>query len=763
MDDLFTHAATKSENDPAARMAQLAKELDHHNKLYYQEATPEISDAEYDKLYRELEDLEKAHPELADPNSPTKRVGGAPLDAFESVEHLIPMLSIDDVFELSDEQLEQEPEGTPRETELIAFYKRLQKNLGQEHIPVTVEPKLDGVAVSLVYRNGKLDYAATRGDGKRGDLITENVRTIRSIPLTLTGDAPELLEVRGEIFMPNSAFAKMNEERDEAGLQTFANPRNATAGTLKQLDSREVAKRPLAFLAHGLGAYDGPELATEDAFHALLDELSIPRNHPVWHAENLEVLLKAVTQLNEERHGYDYATDGAVVKALSRADREKLGFTSRAPRWAAAYKFLPEQAETLLKDITIQVGRTGVLTPVAELEPVLVSGTTVSRATLHNQDEIDRKDVRIGDHVIIEKAGEIIPAVVKVLTEKRSSDSQPYSLFNAVDGKCPSCHGPISKEEGMVAWRCTNFACPAQAVTGIKQFASRKALDIDGVGTSVAEAVVRDGLVKTPLDLFKLDLLTLTELNLGTKFEPRLFGEKRASKVLESLEAAKSKPLSLWLYAMGIRNIGESAAQEVSRLHEKLTDIPNSEILKLNAERGLKDNWVKQNPVNPQKESISSQEKERRKKIADEYKPRIKELNEILAEYQISPELGGVASQSLLDFFQSEAGMVVLNKLASLQINPASSNYQPKPSQSSTISSPVSGRTFVITGTLSRPRPEFKKQIEALGGKVSGSISGKTDYLLAGENAGSKLDKAEKLGVKVLDEESYLSLINSSQ
>ncbi|SHJ23486.1 DNA ligase (NAD+) [Rubritalea squalenifaciens DSM 18772] len=735
MDDLFTHAATKSENDPAARMAQLAKELDHHNKLYYQEATPEISDAEYDKLYRELEDLEKAHPELADPNSPTKRVGGAPLDAFESVEHLIPMLSIDDVFELSDEQLEKEPEGTPRETELIAFYKRLQKNLGQEHIPVTVEPKLDGVAVSLVYRNGKLDYAATRGDGKRGDLITENVRTIRSIPLTLTGDAPELLEVRGEIFMPNSAFAKMNEERDEAGLQTFANPRNATAGTLKQLDSREVAKRPLAFLAHGLGAYDGPELATEDAFHSLLDELSISRNHPVWHAKNLDSLLKAVSQLNEERHGYDYATDGAVVKVLSRADREKLGFTSRAPRWAAAYKFLPEQAETLLKDITIQVGRTGVLTPVAELEPVLVSGTTVSRATLHNQDEIDRKDVRIGDHVIIEKAGEIIPAVVKVLTEKRSSDSQPYSLFNAVDGKCPSCHGPISQEEGMVAWRCTNFACPAQAVTGIKQFASRKALDIDGVGTSVAEAVVRDGLVKTPLDLFKLDLLTLTELNLGTKFEPRLFGEKRASKVLESLEAAKSKPLSLWLYAMGIRNIGESAAQEVSRLHEKLTDIPNSELIEALAEL-----------PNYTELSVSKRKKEN---------------HPLLAELKIDDSFGPVAAASLRDFFKSEAGQDVIGKLHSLGINPASDNYMPKPAEADTSDMPLVGKTFVITGTLSRPRPDFKKQIESLGGKVSGSVSKNTDYLLAGEKAGSKAEKAEALGVTVLSEEAFNVLISA--
>jgi len=386
-DDLFS-TSQPTTPAPTQRMQELASKLDHHNKLYYQDAAPEISDAEYDQLYRELENLEKQNSKLADPNSPTQRVGGAPLDSFQSTEHLIPMLSIDDVFELSDDQLAALPENTPREAELITFYNRLIKNLGTENTPVTIEPKLDGVAVSLVYKNGKLDYAATRGDGKRGDIITENVRTIHSIPLTLTGEAPSLLEVRGEIFIPNTAFAEMNQHREETGQTTFANPRNATAGTLKQLDSKEVAKRPLAFLAHGIGAYKGSKLSTEDHFHQLLDQLSIPRNRPIWHANNLQKVLTAVAELNEQRHTYDYATDGAVIKVLNHTDRETLGFTSRAPRWAAAYKFLPEQAKTIIKDITIQIGRTGVLTPVAELEPVLVSGTTVSRATLHNQDEI---------------------------------------------------------------------------------------------------------------------------------------------------------------------------------------------------------------------------------------------------------------------------------------------------------------------------------------------------------------------------------------
>ena len=344
----------------------LRAELNKHNRLYYIEASPEVSDAEYDRLYRDLEILEENFPELATEDSPTKRVGGQPIDGFQQRQHLIPMLSIDDVFELRPEQVEVS--GDRKESELIEFYARLQKNLNTDKIPVTIEPKIDGVAASLVYRNGELEYALTRGNGATGDDITENVKTIRVIPLKLPADrAPELLEVRGEVFMPNEAFARLNEELDAAGLKAFVNPRNATAGTLKQLDPKAVAARPLAFLAHTLGAYDGPELESEHAFHSLLDDLGIPRNHPVWNAESLDSLLEAVNELDQKRHSLAYATDGAVVKVLDRAVRQNLGSTSRAPRWAAAYKFLPEQKETVLKTISIQVGRTGVLTPVAEL------------------------------------------------------------------------------------------------------------------------------------------------------------------------------------------------------------------------------------------------------------------------------------------------------------------------------------------------------------------------------------------------------------
>ena len=959
--DLF---ANQDEPSPEQRAKELRRQLEHHNRLYYSKATPEISDGEYDRLFRELEELERQHPELHDPDSPTLRVGGEPIEGFEKVRHLVPMLSIDDVFELTPEALEKSP-GTRAEKELIEFYQRVRKGLGHDDVAVTIEPKIDGVAVSLVYRNGKLDYAATRGDGSTGDDITHNVRTIRSIPMELgkasaggrvidleatlpylsahersakspnprgenresaaeslrkwllddigasdgadvsqrlrqeaesmvswarekgwlfdpqgfgkiaarhpslggqsehvvfrpensdrvikltipptfggqnfalsylsnidasnhlfgddiifhgileTADGPSmvtsqpfvdgttptskevtswfeaagyessgyhrwlntetkteiadahvgnliktadgelvpidlqvlhaenlpplvatktptpfiptLLEVRGEIFMPNEAFAAMNAERDEAGLPTFANPRNATAGTLKQLDPKIVAKRPLAFLAHGIGAYEGPTLETEHDFHSLLDALGIPRNQPVIDAHDLESTLEAVGQINTLRHELDYGTDGAVVKVLKRSEREKLGFTSRAPRWAAAYKFIPEQKETTLTDITIQVGRTGVLTPVAELKPVLISGSTVSRATLHNQDEITKKDIRIGDTVLIEKAGEIIPAVVKVI--RHHGHSQPFSLFDHVKGCCPSCGGPISQEEGFVAWRCTNFQCPAQAVTQISHFSSRKALDIEGVGETVAEALVRHGHCKTPLDLFELDEITLANLNLGTDEAPRRFGEKNAAKVVSALEDAKNKPLHRWIYAMGIRHVGESAAKELSRLHADLNELTDSPIL--------------------------------RELLAD---TRIdaKKKNEKLTEYSITGDVGPAVAQSMVEFFESDAGRFALIRLGKLGINPKSGNFLPIAAKADTSKMPLAGLTFVITGTLSMDRDDMKVFIEKKGGKVSGSVSAKTNYLVAGEGGGSKRAKAETLGVNIISENELQELI----
>lgn len=713
--DLFAFADSK-QPAPASRIRELRDLIRHHDELYYNRATPEISDAEYDKLFRELEKLEEDHPDLADPNSPTQRVGGKPIEGFQQITHAVPMRSIDDVFELSAEAMAKAGASCP-EQELIDFYQRLRKNLGRDDIAVTVEPKIDGVAVSLLYRNGKLAYAATRGDGSTGDDITHNVRTIRSVPLELRGNAPTLLEVRGEIFMPNEAFAAMNAERDEAGLPTFANPRNATAGTLKQLDPKSAAKRPLAFLAHGLGAYDGEPLETEHDFHALLQTLGIPHNDPIITARNLDELLAAVARINEHRHTLDYGTDGAVIKVLDRAEREQLGFTSRAPRWAAAYKFLPEQKETTLEAISIQVGRTGVLTPVAELTPVLISGSTVSRATLHNQDEIDRKQIHIGARVLVEKAGEIIPAIVKVT--QPVSGATTFSIFDHVGGKCPSCSGPISQEEGFVAWRCTNFQCPAQAVTRISHFSSRKALDLEGLGETVAEALVRHGHCKTPLDLFDLTEETLANLNLGTDEAPRRFGEKNATKVLAALDAARQKPLNRWLFAMGIRQLGESAAKELSRLHQHLTEIPSSPILA---------------------ELLADKRADAKKK------------NELLSKFNITGDVGPAVAESVTAFFQSAAGQSVLMRFNELGIDPVSDNYLPIAAEADLSALPLSGKTFVITGTLSMDRDEVKALIESKGGKVSGSVSAKTHFVLAGEGGGSKRDKAEKLGVPIIDE-----------
>ncbi|MBK1883006.1 NAD-dependent DNA ligase LigA [Luteolibacter pohnpeiensis] len=709
-----------------------------------------MSDADYDKLFRELVVLEAKYPELQDPKSPTQSVGrddqrsgesqlelpgvlitsfkkeytadesklriGKPIRNFQQIRHTVSMLSIDNVFELKDVENPQ--------AELISFYQRLRKNLGSEEVQVTIEPKIDGVAVSLLYRDGTLDYAATRGDAQTGDDITHNVRTIRNVPLFLGAGAPRVLEVRGEIFMPNLAFAAMNAERDEAGLPAFANPRNATAGTLKQLDPKIAAKRPLALIAHGLGAYEGPPLKTEFDFHKLLARLGIPGNQPILTASSQDELLAAVARIGVVRHDFDYGTDGAVVKVADLSLREKLGQTSRAPRWAAAYKFLPEQQETTLEGISIQVGRTGVLTPVAELTPVLISGSTVSRATLHNQDEIDRKDVRIGDTVLIEKAGEIIPAIVRVISHL--PDSKPYNLFAAVSGKCPSCEGPIEQEDGFVAWRCTNFQCPAQAVTRIAHFAARKALDIDGLGETVAEALVRRDICHTPLDLFILNKDKLAKLNLGTDDAARRFGEKNAAKVLASLDDAREKPLNRWLFAMGIRHLGESAAKELSRLHQKLSDIPNSEILR---------------------------------ELLNDKRATAKKQNAFLAQYNITGDVGPAVAETIVTFFNSEAGHHVLEKMQKLGIDPKSDNYLPVLDEADLSSLPLAGKTFVITGTLSMERGEMKSFIESKGGKVTGSVSAKTDYVLAGDGGGSKRDKAEKLGVPILDEAGLAELI----
>jgi DNA ligase (NAD+) len=771
MDDLFSFVNDADSKNEPARIQELTTQLNHHSKLYYQDAAPEISDAEFDELLDELKKLEAKHPELIAPDSPTQRVGGAPLDGFEQRQHLVPMLSIEDVHELKDDELKILRETNPEATKsgnLIHWFERFQRNLGHKEVALTVEPKIDGVAVSIVYRNQVLDYAVTRGDGSTGDDITQNIKTIKSIPLRLPESAPNLFEVRGEVFMPNSAFAELNQQRDESGEAAFVNPRNATAGTLKQLDSKLVAARPLDCIFHSYGQVDNAPYSTLKAFQSTLTEYGFPATHWFKTPSSMDDLMDCILQLDEDRHRFPYATDGAVIKVNELSLHAQLGATSKFPKWACAYKFCPEQMETVLRDITIQVGRTGVLTPVAELDPVFVSGTTVSRATLHNEDEIQRKDIRLGDTVVIEKAGEIIPSVVKVIKEKRSSKSIAFNLFNYVDGKCPSCSAPISREEGFVAWKCTNFTCPAQAVTKITHFSSRKALDIDGLGESVAIKLVEYGLVQTPLDLFSISHETLADLQLdpakksdGSESKHRRFGEKRAQTLIDSLQNAKTnQPLAKWIYSMGIPQVGESGSKELSRLHHSIDEISQSTILPRIAEIAkLEEEQRAISPRNKSNIPKTETEKDMRQNRYSDIKEEISILKISLDEYGINSELGPAAAQKAIDFFNSEAGKITLISLREIGINPTSENYAPIPAEQEAIDSPIAGKSFVITGTLSQPRPEFKKIIETNGGKVSGSISKNTHYLLCGEKGGSKRDKAESLGVPILDEAAFNELL----
>lgn len=749
--DSIPESNTRHAETPTVEMARLSAELERHNRLYYLDAAPEISDREFDLLLRQLIDLEAAHPELSQTNSPTKRVGGAPLDHFVQVKHLQPMMSLDNAFD---------------DSELSDFYQRLQKGLGDDRITVTIEPKIDGVAVSLVYKNGQLERAATRGDGTTGDDITENVKTIRTVPLTLDPTvAPELIEIRGEIFMPNEGFAKLNEARDDAGLDAFVNPRNAAAGSLKLLDPKEVAKRPLDMIVHGFGIIEGADTPpTMTGLFDLIPKLGFHRPDLIRTASTIEDTIAAVKDLDTARRILPFDTDGAVIKVNERALQVKLGATSKAPRWAIAFKYPPEEKATLLKTITIQVGRTGVLTPVAELDPVFVSGTTVSRATLHNEDEIQRKDIRIGDTVVIQKAGEIIPAVLRFLPEMRPVDAIPFNLYDYVDGKCPSCGAPIRREEGFVAWRCFNFECPAQAINKIKQFCSKKALDIDAAGTVVAEALIDKGLARTALDLFTLDVDTLGSLNLGTDDEPRRYGEKNAAKMIESLERAKTAPLNKWLYALGIPNVGESASREFARLHQTLSDIPNSPVLTKIIEIARLETEQKEiSPRNKSNPPANEIEKAKRQRRYETIKDEIAALRSDISEYAVSPDAGQVASGSLLSYFQSEAGQKSLSRMNELGISPKSENFAPAAAAPAgdTQATGFAGTTWVITGTLSESRDHFQELIQKTGGKVSSSISKNTTYLLAGEKAGSKLTKAESLGVKVLDEAAFRSLLDS--
>jgi DNA ligase (NAD+) len=677
-----------------ARHGELADEIRKHDYAYYVEAKPVISDYEYDKLYRELLDLEKRFPALATPDSPSQRVSERPMTEFKPSHHLAPMMSLDNTY--SQEEVRQ-------------FVERVRKKLEKEgptkeaeRIDWCVEPKVDGVAINLRYEDGLFTVGATRGDGTTGDDITANLKTIRSIPLRLkkTRGLPRLMEVRGEVYMTKEGFRKLNEERASAGEELFANPRNSAAGSLKQLDPRIVAKRKLDIVLYGLGKVEGGQVPqTQVELLHWLKSLGLKTPDKYWHCRSTDELLRAIEELDKVRDNFAYETDGAVIKLNSIPLRDRVGATAKAPSWSIAYKYAPEQAETKLKAITVQVGRTGALTPVAELEPVLLAGTTVKRATLHNEDQIKRLDVRPGDAIVIQKAGEIIPEVVRVVTGKRSGSEKAFHFPK----QCPECGSKVSKgavAEGEAAvWRCTNPDCPAQIRGRIEHWCSRGAMDIEGGGEVLVAQLVKSGLVHDIADLYRLKLDEIANLE--------RMGEKSARNFLDGITASKSRDLWRVLYGLGILHVGAGVAKTLGRHFATLDDVFHAS--------------------------------------ADQ-------LTEV-------EDVGEVIAQSIVQWYGDARNRQLIERLRKAGINFKSSLYNPK-----AAAGPFAGKTFVLTGTLpSMTREEATAKIEALGGKISGSVSKKTDYVLAGEEAGSKLEKARKLGVKIIDEKELLKMIGGVQ
>ncbi len=655
---------------------ELRGKIERHNRLYYIDATPEITDREYDTLLQSLENLENQFPELKSATSPTQRVGGAPLDSFKSVAHTVPMMSLSNTYS---------------KEELVEFDIRIRKLIPEVTFDYILEPKIDGVAISLRYENGELARAVTRGDGTTGDDVTSNIRTIKSIPLKLSDMMPPaVLEVRGEIYMDIAGFNKLNEQRQDAGLEPFANPRNACAGSLKMLDPREVATRPLDAIFYATGELDGVSFDTHEQMLLSLKNYGLRITPNYWLNRSIQEILDQLDELENLRSQFPFEMDGGVIKVNERNLYEDLGYTAKSPRWAVAYKYEPEQAETTLHAISIQVGRTGVLTPVAELEPVQLAGTTVKRATLHNEDEIRRKDIKVGDRVIIEKAGEIIPAVVKVVDEKRTGAELDFTMPTT----CPVCDSEVEKREGEVALRCVNFQCPAQVKNWIAHFASRGALDISGLGESLVEQLVDGGLVKNPAELYTLQKIEVLGLE--------RMGEKSADNLIKGIEESKKRPFDKVIFGLGIRHVGKGAATILANEFKTIDALMAADIPALEAIHDI-------GPI----------------------------VGKTVVEYFLSPEARAVIDQlrtAGVNFEQAETG--------------GSNEFE--------------GLTFVLTGSMeTMTRDEAGDKIKARGGKVSGSVSKKTSYLVAGESAGSKLAKAESLGVTILNEEQLTALLGS--
>ncbi len=679
---------TPAEAQP--RVAELRASVARHDELYYRKAAPEISDLDYDRLKRELADLEQAFPELIAPGSPTASVGDDRAEGFQTYRHRERMMSLDNTYS---------------EAELREFHARLVRLLGREDLAYVVEPKIDGLAVSITYEQGRFVRAVTRGNGVEGDDITANALTLRTLPRVLKKSngvpLPDLIEIRGEIFLTLEEFERINREREEAGEPAFANPRSLAAGTIKQLDAAEVARRKLEIVLYGCGHAEPREAlpATHGEFLSRLKEWGVPTAERFWTAHGVDEAWAAVQALDRVRAALPYATDGAVVKLDSLAQQREAGATSKAPRWAIAFKFAAERAETRLRAVTIQVGRTGVLTPVAELEPVLLAGTTVARATLHNQDEIARKDIRVGDLVFVEKAGEVIPAVVSVDLARRPPECVPYVFPE----KCPACGTPVVRLEGEVAFRCPNYECPVQVRRRVQHFASKACVDIEGLGEAMVEALAGQGWVKSIADLYRLrrdDLLTL-----GKSVE------KSTDNLLAAIETSKGAELWRFIHGLGIPHVGVAAAKDVARRFAGL-------------------------------EALAAAKYE-----------------DFIGENKISKieGIGGTMAAAIIGHFNAPRQRALVEELLALGVRPVA------PAAGVAPGTALAGKTFVLTGTLpTLTREEAAARIEAAGGKVSASVSKKTTYVLAGADAGSKLDKARTLNVSVIDEAELRRLLGGT-
>ncbi len=711
--------------DPKKRIDELRAAIARHEELYRNEAAPEISDFEFDMLVEELRALEKSHPQYARADSPTEVVGEDHAEGFSRVDHRAPMLSLENTYN----------EGEVREFDL-----RLRKLLGVEGpLAYVVEPKIDGVAVNLTYEKGRFARAVTRGNGVQGDDVTRNVAPIAGVPKMLAVPCPELVEIRGEIYLPQEEFLRVNHEQSLAGEAEFKNPRNLAAGTLKLLDPAEAAKRKLGIVLYGLGACE-PDgfFSSQSGFQEWLAKQGFPVVAWWGKADGIDAAWQAIEKLDSLRHTFAYGTDGAVVKLDSVALQKEAGLLPKFPRWAKAYKYAPERAQTVLNGITVQVGRTGILAPVAELEPVLLDGSTIARATLHNEDEILKKDIRIGDTVEIEKAGEVIPAVVRVVAELRKDGATPFSMFEHVHGHCPACGGEIRREEHFAAWKCLNPQCPPQVAQRLEFFCARRALDIEGVGETLAEALTRGGLVKEPLDLFELSAQTLADFNIGTAQTPRLLGENGRKIAMGCLQA-RSQPLARWLFAVGIANVGETISKELTRHFDSFEAMRASELLGKIARRPA---------LEAEKAALPKTDRAERKQITEQ----IEAIKDEAKAEGMTDEIGPEVCIALQGWLNGADGTRFLGRLKTLGIDPHSDNLLDKRAPQGVLA----GKSFVLTGTLpSWSRDQAKAAIEKLGGRVVGSVSKKTDYVLAGEDPGSKLEKARELGIEILSQADF--------